>query len=120
MASSVLHIVSATTWREIQSQGDDAQYADPSLEAEGFIHCSTPAQVLIPANERFAGQDDLVLLVIDLDKVPAETIFEDCYESGLAFPHIYGSIPVGSVTHVVPFPCGPDGTFELPSALADE
>ena len=95
----------------------DGKYVDPSLTVEGFIHCSTIEQVLIPANERFAGRDDLVLLVIDLERVPSHTVFEDCYESGRAFPHIYGPIPVTAVTRVVPFPCEPDGTFQLPKTL---
>ena len=92
-------------------------YTDPSLAGEGFIHCSTHAQVLIPANDRFAGRTDLVLLVIDLELVPSRTVFEDCYETGHAFPHIYGPIPVESVTRVVPFPCRADGTFSLPETL---
>jgi len=92
-------------------------YTDPSLAAEGFIHCSTVEQVLIPANERFVGRTDLVLLLIDLDAVPSRTVFEDCYESGHAFPHIYGPIPVAAVTQVVPFPCQNDGTFVLPPEL---
>lgn len=104
-------------WDAAVASGPDANYRDPSLDEEGFIHCSTAAQLLIPANERFAGRTDLVILVIDLTKVPSETVFEDCYESGHAFPHIYGPIPVAAVADVVPFPCRQDGTFELPPSL---
>ena len=92
-------------------------YVDPSLAREGFIHCSTVEQLLIPANERFRGRTDLVVLIIDLELVPSETVFEDCYESGHAFPHIYGPIPVEAVRQVLPFPCEPDGTFRLPPEL---
>lgn len=114
----VLHMAPELAWRQAADQGSDANYRDPSLDAEGFIHCSTAEQLLIPANERFAGRDDLVILVIDLTKVPSKTVFEDCYESGHAFPHIYGPIPVAAVERVVPFPCRDDGTFELPDTLA--
>ena len=117
VTSTILHIVARPVWDQIATD-PNGQYVDASLEAEGFIHCSTPNQVLIPANERFHGQDDLVLLIVDIDKVPARTVFEDCYESGLAFPHIYGPIPVAAVDAVVPFPCGPDGSFTLPAELA--
>ena len=99
------------------ADGSDAVYVDPSLEAEGFIHCSTPAQVLIPANERFGGRTDLVLLLVDVLAVPSPTVFEDCYESGHRFPHIYGPIPVAAVTKVLPFPCQRDGSFVLPEDL---
>ena len=102
-------------WRATVEAGGD--YVDPSLAAEGFIHCSTAEQVLIPANERFAGRSDLVLLIIDLERVPSEVIFEDCYESGHRFPHIYGPIPTAAVTRTVPFPCEPDGSFRLPEVV---
>lgn len=92
-------------------------YVDPSLEREGFIHCSTPEQVLIPANERFAGRPDLVLLVIDPSVLSSKLVFEDSYGSGNEFPHIYGPIDVDAVTAIVPFPCGDDGTFALPASL---
>lgn len=112
----VLHMAPLEAWSQSAVE-HDGSYVDPSLAAEGFIHCSTAEQVLIPANERFAGRDDLVLLVVDLERVPSRTVFEDCYESGQAFPHIYGPIPVAAVTRVVPFPCEPDGTFQLPETF---
>lgn len=114
----VLHMAPADRWR-VARDGAEGLYRDPSLDAEGFIHCSTAAQILIPANERFAGHTDLVLLVVDVDQVPSPTLFEDCYESGHAFPHIYGPIPTESVVNVVPFPCQADGTFVLPGEVAD-
>ena len=112
----ILHIARRDDWRAAAAD-PDGNYVDPSLAADGFIHCSTIDQVLIPANERFAGQDDLVLLVIDPARVVAPTVFEDCYASGHAFPHVYGPIEIASVTRVVPFPCGLDGSFQLPETL---
>ena len=112
---TILHMAPRDGWEAAVAAGSD--YRDPSLDAEGFIHCSTVEQVLIPANERFAGRSDLVLLVIDPNQVPAPTVFEDCYESGHSFPHIYGPIPIASVINVVAFPCSPDGTFQLPETL---
>lgn len=118
---TVLHMAPGDAWADALAEHantNQAEYVDPSLDAEGFIHCSTRDQLLIPANERFSGRTDLVVLVIDLRLVPAETVFEDCYETGQAFPHIYGPIPVAAVAAVVPFPCQPDGTFVLPPELA--
>ena len=113
---TVLHIAPTAAW-SAAAVNPDGNYTDPSLEAEGFIHCSTPEQVLIPANERFIGRSDLVLMVINLEQVPSSTVFEDCSDSGHKFPHIYGSIPIGAVTDVVPFPCLSDGSFQLPDTL---
>jgi len=111
----LLHITTPAAWADAQERGD---YRDPSLDAEGFIHCSTPEQVLIPANERFAGRDDLCLLVIDAEALTERLVYEDCYESGHEFPHVYGPINLDAVTTTVAFPCGDDGTFTLPALPA--
>lgn len=86
---------------------------NPSLESEGFIHCSFADQVLTPANERYAGRDDLQLLVIDPDAVQARIVVEDSYGSGTEFPHIYGVLNLDAVRSVVPFPRGESGLFEV-------
>lgn len=110
----LLHIAPIDRW---EAEADP--YVDPSLQSEGFIHCSTAEQVLIPANERFRGRTDLVLLVIDGDRVSDDVIFEDCYETGHAFPHIYGAIPRSAIIGVVGFPPAEDGFFSLPDELVD-
>lgn len=111
----VLHITSVDRWRA--HKGGASGFQDPSLDQEGFIHCSTVDQLLIPANERFAGRDDLVLLVVDTDRLDTELVYEDCYESGTRFPHIYGPIDLSAVVEVIDFPPDADGRFSLPSDL---
>lgn len=96
---------------------DGGTYRVASLESEGFIHCSTVSQVLRPANRLFRGQTGLVLLCIDCSLVPHRIVYEDCYDSGEAYPHIYGPLPWDAVRAVVPFPPGPDGRFSLPEDL---
>lgn len=107
----ILHITHRPDWEAAQATGE---YRADSLAAEGFIHCSTVEQVLGPANEFYRSQDDLVLLVIDPARLAAELVYEDSYQTGTAFPHIYGPLNLDAVTDVVPFPPRPDGTFELP------
>ncbi len=107
----ILHITTRADWEGAQALGD---YRLNTLETEGFIHCSTLEQVLGPANEFYRGRSDLVLLVIDPARLAAELVYEDCYETGTAFPHIYGPLNLDAVTKVVPFPPRPDGTFVLP------
>ena len=107
----ILHIAFDSEWLSAMLEGF---YRADSLETEGFIHCSTPQQVLGPANERFHGQEGLVLLCIDREKVAAPIVYEDCYESGLAFPHIYGPLNIEAVTTVIAFPPQEDGRFALP------
>lgn len=107
----ILHITTRSAWETAVSQ---QTYTADSLTSEGFIHCSTPAQAVGTANLLFAGQTGLVLLVIDPAKLIADLVYEDLYDMGQDFPHIYGPLNVDAVTRVVDFPANPDGTFTLP------
>ncbi|MCA9963146.1 MAG: DUF952 domain-containing protein [Anaerolineales bacterium] len=111
----LLHIISRSAWETAVSH---PPYHPPSLDSEGFIHCSTVAQVLTPANERYQGQQDLLLLCIDPEKVTPPLIYEDCYETGQQFPHIYGPLDPAAVVSVVDFPPNSDGSFSLPAVLS--
>ena len=110
----ILHITTYSAWQKAKTKG---YYEADSLQTEGFIHCSMPHQVLGPANALFAGQPDLVLLCLDIDKVQADIVYEDCYESGQAFPHVYGRLNLDAILQVIPFPPNKDGTFSLPVSL---
>ncbi|MCP4419007.1 MAG: DUF952 domain-containing protein [Chloroflexi bacterium] len=110
----ILHITTETAWQTAVASGT---YHADSLASEGFIHCSTIEQLLMPANELFRGQTNLILLKIDPDQLTADLIYEDCYETGHKFPHIYGSLNLDAVTGIVAFPPNPDGTFSRPRNL---
>jgi uncharacterized protein (DUF952 family) len=110
----LLHIAERDVWAVSVQSG---AYRPDSLSQEGFIHCSLPEQVVAVANDRYRGRQDLVLLVIDPARVPAEIRYEDCYETGQEFPHIYGPLPVAAVTQVLIFEPGPDGCFGPPLSL---
>lgn len=112
----LLHITTPTEWEAALAAGE---LTAESLETEGFIHCSTPAQVLIPANERYANRSDLCLLVIDPDALTSRLVFEDSYNTGQEFPHVYGPINPDAIRRVVAFPCQADGTFVLPGELSE-
>lgn len=107
----ILHITTRTEWEQARAAGD---YRADSLAAEGFIHCSTPEQVLGTANSLFRGRADLLLLVIDPSRLSAKLVYEDSYQTGMDFPHIYGPLNLDAVSDAVSFPPSPDGTFELP------
>jgi uncharacterized protein (DUF952 family) len=47
-------------------------------------------------------------------------VYEDCYDSGQAFPHIYGPLNVDAVVNVVDFPPGKDGFFSLPAGISKQ
>ena len=90
----VFHIAEGRDWDEARRLG---VYRCPSLESEGFIHCSTAAQWPRVLEERFSGATGLVLLGIDLDRFPAEVRWENLEGGSELFPHLYGALPVSAV-----------------------
>lgn len=111
----ILHIARQSDWQRAQDEGS---YRIDSLATEGFIHCSTPEQVLGPANAFYRGQDDLIILVIEPARLEAALVYEDVIDSGQDFPHIYGSLNLDAVVSIVTFPPDCDGRFSLPPAIA--
>ncbi len=110
----ILQIVSRQDWEEAQQKG---VYKTASLTAKGFIHCSKVSQVLGVANYLFKGQEGLVLLCIDPEKLIPELRVEAL---GLpeTYPHIYGELNLEAVIKVIDFPPEPDGLFQLPENLS--
>ena len=101
----IFHLAARDEWRSPES------YRPPSLTHEGFIHCSTASQLVGVANDLYAGRDDLLLVTIDPDALRAPVVFEDCYETGRRFPHVYGPFDAEAVVSVEPFPPDDTGQF---------
>jgi uncharacterized protein (DUF952 family) len=69
-----------------------------TLEEEGFIHCSTEAQLQDTANRFYRDLDRLVVLTIDQQLVPSPIVFEPpTPDLDVLFPHIYGPLPIAAV-----------------------
>lgn len=110
----ILHITARREWERARAAGF---YESPSLTAEGFIHCSTPGQVLAVADAQFHGRPDLVLLCIDPGRVHAALCYEDRGGYGEDYPHLYGRLNLDAVDRVLDFPPDGDGRFRLPALL---
>jgi len=115
----LFHIVDRKQWQEAVARG---VYAPASLPIEGFIHCSTAAQIVETANRWYRGQSGLVLLRIDPRRLSAELKHEPPINPAdkrraQRFPHIYGPLNLDAVACAIEFPCESDGTFRLPEAL---
>ena len=115
----LLHIASRADWEAACATGS---YRPASFEREGFIHCSTAAQVVGSADRYFRGRGDLVLLCIDESRVAGALRYEPPAVIGEApdrrtgelFPHLHGPLALDAVIRVVAFPCREDGSFALP------
>jgi uncharacterized protein (DUF952 family) len=91
----ILHITTAEAWAAAQTTG---AVSPPSLADEGFVHCSTRAQLDATLARHFPGAGRLTLLVLDPDAV-GDLRWEES-RPGEAFPHVYGPIPTAAVVAV--------------------
>jgi uncharacterized protein (DUF952 family) len=111
--SLILHITKREQWAQAKLSG---VYRGDTLDSDGFIHCSTPQQVVKVANALFHGQKGLVLLSIKPGKVRPEIRYESS-EGEERNPHIYGPLNIGAVVQVLDFEPGKEDKFELPTEL---
>jgi uncharacterized protein (DUF952 family) len=117
----ILHITTDAEWVNAQKKGE---YRAPSLESDGFIHCSTIKQTVDTANIFFKGENGLILICIDEMKLESECKYEDPSGGGQhdpsvgrLFPHVYGPINLSAVIKVIDFPTNGEGLFTLPKEL---
>jgi len=119
---NILHITTRKAWIDATRTG---QYIPPSLETDGFIHCSTTLQAVPVAGKYYKGQPGLVLLVVDPVRLtsrlkwepPSDGSFPPGIPLGDAFPHIYGPLNLDAVIQVLDFELDQNGNFSIPSAL---
>ena len=111
--NTILHITKSEQWEQAKILGT---YRGDTLDSEGFIHCSTAAQVIWVANRFFVNQKGLVILCIDSEQVKADVRYEAA-EVGKLFPHVYGELNIDAVFQVVDFEAGEDGFFVLPKEV---
>ena len=70
--------------------------------ADGFIHFSTAEQATETAAKHFEGQEDLVLVAVDTEKL--DDLRWEPSRGGALFPHLYGPLPMDAVVWVRPMP----------------
>src|SRR5882757_6106255 len=104
----IFHISKRESWDAAQAAGS---YQAEMFPVDGFIHCSTDAQVVQVADARFRGQTGLVLLCVDTTRVAAEIRYENLEGGQQLFPHIYGEINNDAVVQVAEFEPHTGGTF---------
>jgi uncharacterized protein (DUF952 family) len=114
----ILHLC---TEAELAAARADGARRPPSLDEVGFVHCSDPGTVHLPASRLFAGRTDVLALVVDTARLGVPVRWEPGVGAqgtedprGPWFPHVYGPLPLDAVVAVHPLVPGPDGTFRPP------
>lgn len=120
----MLHIITRDAYFAL---AEEELYQPPSLAEEGFIHCSTPAQVAGVANRFYRNAGDLLLLVVDPVLVTAPIYWEapslagdDTPPAPGAFPHIYGPLNMDAVQQVIAYEPDAGGVFHPPVIVTGE
>lgn len=93
-------------WREAEAEGVFA--GAPIDLADGFIHFSTGAQLRETAARHFAGQDDLLLIAVEADRLGPALRYEPS-RGGALFPHLYASLDPRQARWIAPLPLCPAG-----------
>lgn len=93
----VYHITTLNEWKQAKLQGF---IEAPSLQSEGFIHCSNESQIEGVLSRYFTLATDLVKLTIDTEKLTSPLRLEMSPSINELFPHVYGSISLDSIIAV--------------------
>lgn len=89
----IFHITDTEKWENALKTGI---YKHPSLHEEGFIHCSTAAQLSATLGKHFANATEVIILTI-VEKRISPILKWDTLDTGEKFPHIYANIPLYAV-----------------------
>ena len=107
----IYHMCHADEWAAAVKTGT---YRGSSQDlADGFIHFSTVAQIVESARRHRAGQDGLLLVAAEADRLGDRVKWETSHGGDL-FPHLYGPLDPGESTSVRPLPLSSDGLHIFP------
>lgn len=95
----IYHIATRADWADAVAAGEyRVSTRGRTLEQEGFLHASTLGQVTGVADAFYADAEDLVVLVIDPERLTAPLRYDPVPGADEPFPHIYGPLNLDAVT----------------------
>ena len=91
----IFHIVTPDAWEAFET----GIYRHPSLETEGFIHCSFEEQLDGVIERYYSQYESVVVLEIESDLLMSRVVKEPSTASEI-YPHIYGPINRDAIVSV--------------------
>jgi uncharacterized protein (DUF952 family) len=110
----VYKICDRKAWEQARAQGRYLGSRDDTRD--GFIHLSAPDQVAETLERHFTGQDDLMLIGVDVRQL-GEALRWEPSRRGALFPHLYQPLDLAAVISEVPLVRGAGGRYQLPDEL---
>lgn len=110
----ILHLTTEAAWERARETGE---LRPPGFDDEGFVHCSTRAQVVGTILRHFPEAGELLLLELDPAAVAGDLRWEES-RPGERFPHLYRPLRPADVVATHRWRRGADGSVALPASLA--
>ena len=114
MTKRVYKIARKAEWDEAQETGIFTGSTDDKRDR--FIHLSSAAQVRTTCDVYFSGENNLLLVAIDADRLGPALKWE-VSRRGEKFPHLYAALPLADVHSVLPIRRGMDGRPMFPPEI---
>lgn len=111
----IYKVCSLSHWKQAQQQG---VFKGVAIDlSDGYIHFSTAEQLAETLAKHFAGQNDLVLLTIEAEKLDADLLKWEPSRGGQLFPHLYADLPLAAIMNEHLLDIAEYGQFILPEEL---
>jgi uncharacterized protein (DUF952 family) len=113
-AKRIYHLTTPGEWAAATAEGA-YRYStrDRTLDEVGFVHCGHREQVLEVAERLYADMAELVLLVIDPERLGSPVREENLDGGTEPYPHIYGRLELEALAMRREW----NGRFRLPAGL---
>ncbi len=111
----VFKVAHREEWAEALRRGSYGGSRDDLRD--GFIHLSAFRQLAGTLAKHFCGQEDLVLIKLDMRVLGSELRWEPS-RGGDLFPHLHGDLPVAAAREVYALALGENGIPALPKEVA--
>lgn len=115
MVKPIYKILADAAYDAAKSEGRFVGTADDLRD--GFIHFSAGHQVAETLAKHYAGQEELVLLSVDPDRLGAALKWEES-RGGDLFPHLYGPLELDAILEEAPLALDDDNRHILPEGVA--
>ncbi|MDG1707682.1 MAG: DUF952 domain-containing protein [Emcibacteraceae bacterium] len=99
---TIYKICGQNEWNNAQKNGIYLGSQDDLRD--GFIHFSSKVQVEGTLAKHFKDKKDLLLLEIEVDKLPTDELKWEVSRNGEKFPHLYGDLNLEAVIKVTDIP----------------
>ena len=114
MTARVYKIARRGEWDDAEKIGIFT--GSPDDKRDGYIHLSSAGQVRSTCDKWFAGQDNLLLVILEADRLGASLKWE-ASRNGESFPHLYADLLLSAVHSIVPIRRGTDGRPIFPPEI---